>query len=58
MIPKGWRLVPEGTTWDMRNECRELLINYGVKAEHLDALAVAIWQTMSDAAPMPPSHEN
>lgn len=50
-VPDGWKILPLGTSWDMRNECRELLIDYGVKHNRLDALAVAIWQTMCDAAP-------
>ena len=56
LVPDGWKLVPYGTTWDMRNEARELMLDLGVDGGrlNLDRLAHGIWDKMVTAAPAPP----
>lgn len=48
---KTWVLAPVGTSWDMRNEGRELLIDHDCKAARLDELADTIYRAMLNARP-------
>lgn len=54
-IPAGWKLAPLGTSWDMRTEGAELLLDHGVSMIRGEHLVDAIYRAMLNAAPSPPA---